>query len=202
VVVVEGPSQEVPGNLRTSRYKPGFPGYPKYSWDTLWQSWTSLDAVCCTSDAVLATLAEIAEDFVGAKAVEATGLLLQVKSFKVSPFPCHFWQVTVTICNQSPSDALQSTSLDLARAADLVSATIETLEDFRSDHEWDHLFAYIESVANLHSIDLAGAHPHRKRTLPNWSTLAHGTIDNKSAVQNCPLLSNLGCILDGNEATI
>ena len=31
----------------------------------------------------------------------------------------------------------------------------------------DHLFAYVESVANLHTIDVVGPRPHRKRSLPN-----------------------------------
>ena len=134
--------------------------------DTRWSCrYSSVDAVCCTFDAVLATLAEIAEDFDGAKAIEATGLLLQVKSFKFLLSPVIFDRLlSIT---KSLLDALQSTSLDLARAADLVSATIETLEEFRSDHEWDHLFAYVESIANLHDIDVAGARPRRKRTLPN-----------------------------------
>ena len=68
---------------------------------------------------------------------------------------------------------LQSTSLDLAKAADLVSATIETLEDLRTDSCWDHLFAYAESVARLHSIDITTPRPSRKRTLPSrlWDTV-------------------------------
>ena len=50
------------------------------------------------------------------------------------------------------SDTLQSTQLDLARAADLVSATIDTLEEFRSDQEWQKVFEYCDSVCKAHSI--------------------------------------------------
>ena len=46
---------------------------------------------------------------------------------------------------KSLPDALQSTCLDLAEAADFVVATIETQEAFRSDHSWDYLFDYVES---------------------------------------------------------
>ena len=49
-------------------------------------------------------------------------------------------------CTKSLSDKLQSTQLDLARAADLVSVTIETLEEFRSDKEWQKVFKYWDSV--------------------------------------------------------
>ena len=68
---------------------------------------------------------------------------------------------------KSLSDALQSTSVDLVKAADLVLATTETLEEFRSEHSWDHLFTYVENVANLHTIDEVGPRPRRKRLLPN-----------------------------------
>ena len=61
---------------------------------------------------------------------------------------------------------MQNAKLDLGKSADLVLATIETLQDVRSDHEWDHLYAYVERIANLHSIDVNGPRPHRKKTLP------------------------------------
>ena len=53
---------------------------------------------------------------------------------------------------QSLSDPLQSTSLNLSKATDLVVPTIETLEEFQSGHSWDHFFAYVEDVANLHTL--------------------------------------------------
>ena len=42
----------------------------------------------------------------------------------------------ILLCTKNLSDMLQSTYLDLAIAADPVSVTIETLEEFRSDQEW------------------------------------------------------------------
>ena len=62
---------------------------------------------------------------------------------------------------------LQSTTLDLAKAADLVSGTIETLADLRTDTYWNRLFTYVESVAKLHSIDIIGNRLSRKRELPS-----------------------------------
>ena len=55
-------------------------------------------------------------------------------------------------CTKSLSDTLQSTQLDLARAADLVSVTIETLEEFRFDKEWQKVFQYCDSVCKIHNI--------------------------------------------------
>ena len=49
----------------------------------------------------------------------------------------------------------------------MVSGTIETLEDLRTDNYWDNLFAYAESVAELHGIDVTGPRPSRKRKLPS-----------------------------------
>ena len=40
----------------------------------------------------------------------------------------------------------------MAKAADLVTATIATLQEFRSDSAWNHLFKYVENVANLPEI--------------------------------------------------
>ena len=97
------------------------------------------------------------------KATQATGLMLQVKSFKF--LLCLIIFDKVLSITKGLSDVLQSASLDLAKAADLVSGTIETLEDLRTDSYWDRLFTYIESIAKLHNIDIIGHRPSRKRKL-------------------------------------
>ena len=126
--------------------------------DTRWACrYRSVNAVCCTFDAVLATLEQISEHSSGDKATEATGLLLQMKCFRFLMCLITFDKLLLVI--KGLSDVLQSPSLDLAKAADLVSATIETLQSFWNGHEWDHLYAYAESVASLHSIDLNGPRP-------------------------------------------
>ena len=99
------------------------------------------------------------------KATQAIGLMLQVKFFKFLLSLIVFDKVlSIT---KGLSDVLQSTTLELAKAADLVSGTIETLADLQSDTYWNRLFTYIESVAKLHSIDIIGNHLSRKRKLPS-----------------------------------
>ena len=61
-----------------------------------------------------------------------------------------FWHILS--CTKSLSDQLQSVNIDMAKAADLVTATIATLQEFRSDSAWNHLFKYVENVANLPEI--------------------------------------------------
>ena len=86
----------------------------------------------------------------GAKAAEARSLLLQAKSFRF--ILCLVIFDRVVSCTKSLSDALQSTQLDLTKAADLVSTTIEIVEEFRMDSEWEKVYFYTESVAKLHHI--------------------------------------------------
>ena len=51
--------------------------------DTRWACrYNAVNSICHTLDAILGTLEEIADDSDGMKATQATGLLLQVKSFK------------------------------------------------------------------------------------------------------------------------
>ena len=87
----------------------------------------AVHAICCTFDAVLGTLEEIEDDNDRAKAMEARGLLLQVKRFKFVLSLVVFDRLLS--CSKGLSDVLQSTQLELAKAADLVSALIETFED-------------------------------------------------------------------------
>lgn len=103
--------------------------------DTRWACrYNAVNSTCHTLDAILGTLEDIAEDN---EATQATGLLLQVKSFKF--LLCLVIFDKVLSITKGLSDVLQSTSLDLAKAADLVSGTIETLEDLWTDNYWDCL---------------------------------------------------------------
>ena len=101
-------------------------------------------------DAVIGTLSAVVSGNNGVKSAEARGLLLQVSSFRF--VLCLVVFDRILSCTKSLSDTLQSTQLDLARAADLVSATIDTLEEFRSDQEWQNVFEYCDSVCKAHSI--------------------------------------------------
>ena len=52
-------------------------------------------------------------------------------------------------CTKSLSDHLQSIKTDLAKASELVEATLETLQTFRTDEEWDKHYKYITDAASL-----------------------------------------------------
>ena len=121
--------------------------------DTMWACRQSaVHAICCTFDSVLATLEEIEDDNDRAKAMEARGLLLQIKCFKFVLSLVVFDRLLS--CSKGLSDVLQSTQLDLAKAADLVSALIETFEDFRSDESWKKVFEYAVSVSQHRAIEV------------------------------------------------
>lgn len=73
-----------------------------------------------------------------------------------------FWRVLS--CTKSLSDQLQSREMDLAKAADLVLATVSTLKDFRNDSQWNHIYEYVKEVADLHGISEDLPRPcHRKQ---------------------------------------
>ena len=130
--------------------------------DTRWACHhNAVSAVCYTYDAVLATLFECVSTFDGSKAAEARGLLLQVKSFQFILRLVIFDRLLS--CVKCLSDVLQGIQIDLAKAADLVLGTVETIEAFCSDDEWEKVFRYCENVAKLHNIPIATS---RSRRLP------------------------------------
>lgn len=116
--------------------------------DTRWACrYFAIDAVCCTYDSIIATLEDVSKSNDGSKAVEAKGILYQVKSFKFILLLVIFSRILSF--TKSLSDQLQSVTNDMARAADLVVATIETVEELRSNSSWDHLYKYTQDVAKL-----------------------------------------------------
>ena len=125
----------------------------------------AVDAVYTTYGAILATLQVMADGDDRKKATEATGILLQEQSFKYLTALFLFWRVlSIT---KGLSDQLQSTKMNMAKAVDLVTASIETLQEFRSDEEWDKLYKYVTDVAKLHDINEAPPRPRRQRRLPS-----------------------------------
>ena len=118
---------------------------------------------CVVHDTLLATLEEIADGEDSAKAVEAKGLLFQVRSFT---FLVLVMFDRILSCTKALSDPLQTHQCDLAKAADLVTATIETLEEFRSDSSWNHLFGYTKQVAELNKISITGLQKKRQKRIP------------------------------------
>ena len=120
--------------------------------------------MCHTFEAVLATLEDVADGDDHAKAVEASGFLLQVKSFTFHLNLMIFDRILC--CTKKLSDLLQSQGCDLAKSTELVSATIETFEEFRSDSSWNQIFPYAEKVAKVHRITSSF---HRSDTLSHLS---------------------------------
>ena len=64
--------------------------------------------------------------------------------------------------------------MDMSKAADLVSATLETLQHFRSDGEWEKIYRYVNDVAILNTIDVTSPRSQRQRRPP--SRLDNGII--------------------------
>lgn len=83
------------------------------------------------------------------KAVQAKGILLQVKCFRF--LLCLIIFDRLLTCSKGLSDVLQSKQLNLAKAAELVVGTIEI---FHSDQQWERLLSYAKSVAEVHDISI------------------------------------------------
>lgn len=133
--------------------------------DTRWACrYDAVNAVCYTYDSLLRTLEEIREGPDRNKAVEATGLYFQVKSFKFLISLITFDRVLS--CTKSLSDQLQGTQIDLSKAADLVLATESTLKEFRSDKAWNQVYRYAQSIAELHNIEVHSPRQLRQRKAP------------------------------------
>ena len=130
--------------------------------DTRWSCrYLAVDAVCSTFDSVLATLEEIANGEDRSRATEATGIWTQVQTFKFLVSLIMFWRILS--CTKSLSDQLQSREMDLAKAADLVLATVSTLKEFRSDNQWNHIYKYVQDIATLHGINVDLPRPCRRK---------------------------------------
>ena len=97
------------------------------------------------------------------RAIEARGILSGIKSFNF------LVALVVYKIFSILSDVLQSQSLDLATAADLIQATIDTFKELRSDGKWDLLWQEIEAFAKHHDIEmLFSTQPQRQRHPPSF----------------------------------
>lgn len=72
-------------------------------------------------------------------------------------------------CTKQLSDQLQSSTVDLYRASELVSGTKSM---FRTDEYWSQVYRYAADIAKLHSIPEdttnADTRPSRKRRRPAY----------------------------------
>ena len=99
--------------------------------NTFWVCrYAAVDTMCCTFNALIATHKDIIVGEDHEKAVQASGLL-QVKSFSFPLLLIIFDRILSF--TKRLSDLLQSQQCNLAKAANLVSANVETLEEFRYD---------------------------------------------------------------------
>ena len=85
--------------------------------------------------AVLATLEAMIDGNDQTNAIKAEGILHQIKSFKLLVTLILFW--CILSCTKSLSNQLQTTQINLTKACELVCATLETLQQFSNDEEWD-----------------------------------------------------------------
>ena len=134
--------------------------------DTRWACrYDAVDAICSTFDAVVAALQSIMDGDDKAKAIEAKGIFLQIYNFKFLMTLIIFWRFL--FCTKQLSDHLQSTKMDMCKAADLVGGTLETLQCFRSDEEWAKIYKYVNDVADLHKISATPMRSQHQRRTPS-----------------------------------
>ena len=133
--------------------------------DTRWVCrYAAVNAVCRTYDSLLLTMEEVAESTDSSKAIEARGLLYQIKKFSFIISLITFDRILS--CTKQLSDQLQSSKIDLSIASELVVATKSLLSDFRTTEYWSKLYQYATQLAQLHSIEIQSTTAKRKRKRP------------------------------------
>lgn len=128
--------------------------------DTRWsRRYASIKAVLTSISAVIATLEEIGDQR-HERAIEARGLLLQVKSF---PFLLSLILLErIFSITNNLSQLLQSEVIHYAAAASCISATKTTLNSLRTDKEWKTVWEVAVSLAEKCGISVT---PPRARRM-------------------------------------
>ena len=83
--------------------------------------------------------------------IEARGLYNQVKSFSFLISLNTFDKIL--ICTKQLSEQLQSSTVDLSHASELVLATMSLLTEYRTNDCWERIYTYTSEIAKLHEID-------------------------------------------------
>ena len=135
--------------------------------DTRWACrHSSIKAIAATVKAVIVSLEIITDGEDREKAVEANGLLVQVKKFQFLLCLLTFQQlfgITVKL-----SDVLQAEKLDFAGAVNYIEATITTLQSQRTETGWKNIWEKATSMATSLDIPVKSPRPVRKdRWLPS-----------------------------------
>nr|XP_023849718.1 zinc finger MYM-type protein 1-like [Salvelinus alpinus]XP_023849719.1 zinc finger MYM-type protein 1-like [Salvelinus alpinus] len=132
--------------------------------------------------AVLRVLQDITLENSGDGSVEERGLLSQID--------LHFIRLLVTFCKvlgdaKCLSDMLQSSSLDLARAVDLVGALTDTLQDYRSEGYFGELWKEVEEIAEHCKIGVQTVCKRQPKTsLRFHDSLMMSTVGQKNSDQS------------------
>lgn len=133
--------------------------------DTRWVCrYAAVNAICNSYHSLLLTIEEVGMSSDARKAVEARGLLHQIKSFSFIVSVVMFDRILG--CTKQLSDQLQSSKIDLSVASDLVSATKSMLRDYRTTEYWMKVYKYSTDIASQHSISPQPPEPRRKRRPP------------------------------------
>ena len=130
--------------------------------DTRWACrYAAVNAVCQTYDSLLLTFEEIAESSDYSQVVQAKGLYHQLKSFTFILLLAVFDKILSA--TKQLSDQLQSSTIDLCSASELVTATKVLLTEYRTSEYWEKIYLYATDIARLHSIDIQPTTRRRKR---------------------------------------
>ncbi len=98
------------------------------------------------------------------RAIEATGIHTGVKSFSFVVSLVIYKKVFGISANLS--DVLQSKSIDLATATNLIQSTIDTIEGLKYDDHWGLLWQEILAFARHHNIEIQPNTNRRQRRPP------------------------------------
>ena len=132
--------------------------------DTRWSCrYASIKAVKTTISAIIDTLEELSEDS-DSRAVEARGLLFQVKKFQFLLSLIMFERIFSITAKLS--DLLQAEHLNYAAAAACIRATKETIQSLRCEEEWKKIWDEAVSMATEYCIAIESVRPRRNRRLP------------------------------------
>ncbi len=110
-------------------------------------------AVCRFYDSISATAEEVAEPNHSndvERSIEARGVLDQVASFSFIISLTAFDRILT--CTKQLSDQLQSSTLDLSLASELVLATQSLLTEHCSDSYWKTIYDYAMDIVKVHNI--------------------------------------------------
>ena len=147
--------------------------------ETRWACrYNAIHTILHTYKAILLTL-ELVSVQDHARGVDAQGIFHQVKSFSFILRLVFFEKLLNT--TKGLSEALQTRELDLAAAADLVYATIDSLKEYRTELVWNKVWEDVLSYAAAHDItDEPTSVRHRRPPIRLDDTVITETSGNRS----------------------